>query len=227
MLAVRKGHQRIMQSDLEEAVEKVVAGPERKSRRLNDAEKRRVAYHEVGHAIVAAYSRHTDPVHKISIVPRGRAALGYTLQMPTEDQFLMTREELIDRITGLLGGRAAEEVIFNTISTGAQSDLERATTLARQMVCLYGMSERLGLIQCAWMGAFGEDGLMQRDCSEETAREVDEEVRRILDECHQKARSLLTEHRDELERIAGELLQRETIDRQTFERLLDQEKFAE
>ncbi len=229
LLAVRKGHQRIMQSDLEEAVEKVVAGPERKSRRLNDAEKRRVAYHEVGHAIVAAYSRHTDPVHKISIVPRGRAALGYTLQMPTEDQFLMTREELIDRITGLLGGRAAEEVIFNTISTGAQSDLERATTLARQMVCLYGMSERLGLIQCAVRDGRlpGEDGLMQRDCSEETAREVDEEVRRILDECHQKARSLLTEHRDELERIAGELLQRETIDRQTFERLLDQEKFAE
>jgi cell division protease FtsH len=228
LLAVRRGHQKIMQPDLEEAVEKVVAGPERKSRRLNEAEKQRVAYHEVGHGIVAAYSRYTDPVHKISIVPRGRAALGYTLQVPAEDQFLMTREELTDRLTGLLGGRAAEEVVFKTISTGAQNDLERATALARQMVCLYGMSDRLGLIQCAYHDGHlpGEDGLMQRDCSEETAREIDEEVRRILDESHDKAKALLTEHHGELERIANELLQHETIDRQTFESLLDQDKFA-
>jgi cell division protease FtsH len=228
LLAVRSGHSKIMQPDLEEAVEKVVAGPERKSRRLNEAEKQRVAYHEVGHGIVAAYSRYTDPVHKISIVPRGRAALGYTLQVPTEDQFLMTREELTDRLTGLLGGRAAEEVVFKTISTGAQSDLERATAMARQMVCLYGMSDRLGLIQCAYRdGRFpGEEGLMQRDCSEETAREIDEEVRRILDEAHERAKALLTEHRDELERIANELLKHETIDRQTFESLLDPDKFA-
>jgi cell division protease FtsH len=229
LLAVRRGHKKIMQLDLEEAVEKVVAGPERKSRRLNEVEKRRVAYHEVGHALVAAYSRHTDPVHKISIVPRGRAALGYTLQVPADDQFLMTREELTDRLTGLLGGRAAEEVIFKTISTGAQNDLERATAIARQMVCLFGMSDRMGLIQCVYRDGhgLGDDGLMQRDCSEQTAREADEEVRRILDESHRQAKAILSEHRDELERIAAVLLQRETIDRQTFEGLLDPDKFAE
>src|SRR5207249_8857083 len=123
--------------DLEEAIEKVIAGPERKSRRLNEEEKRRVAYHEVGHALIAAYSRSADPVHKISIVPRGRAALGFTLQLPTEDQYLMTRSELLNRLRGLLGGRAAEEIVFGEVSTGAQNDLERATALARQMVAMY------------------------------------------------------------------------------------------
>src|SRR5205085_9731359 len=133
--------QEIGQKDLEEAIEKVVAGPERKSRRLKDEEKRRVAFHEVGHALVAAYSEHADPVHKISIIPRGRAALGYTMQLPADDQFLLSRSALIDRIKGLLGGRSAEEVVFNEVSTGAENDLDRATALARQMVCMYGMSE--------------------------------------------------------------------------------------
>ena len=124
----------------------MVAGPERKSRRLDEQGKRRVAYHEVGHALVAAYSKHADPVHKISIVPRGRAALGYTLQLPADDQFLLTRAELLDRIKGLLGGRASEEVVFSEVSTGAENDLEHATTLARRMVCLYGMGESVGLV---------------------------------------------------------------------------------
>src|SRR5258707_1611200 len=136
LLAARRHATEITQRDLEDAIEKVVAGPERKSRRLGEEEKRRVAYHEVGHALVAAYSLHADPVHKISIVPRGRGALGYTMQLPSEDQFLMTRSELLDRIRGLLGGRAAEEVVFAEVSTGAQNDLERATGLARQMVAI-------------------------------------------------------------------------------------------
>ena len=149
LLAARRRAVEITQKDLEDAVEKVVAGPERKSRRLEPEQKRRVAFHEVGHALVAAYSKHADPVHKISIVPRGRAALGYTLQLPTEEQFLLTRSELIDRIKGMLGGRAAEEVAFGEISTGAENDLEHATALARQMVCMYGMSDRVGLVHVA------------------------------------------------------------------------------
>ncbi len=149
LLAARRMSRAITQKDLEEAIEKVVAGPERKSRRLDEQGKRRVAYHEVGHALVAAYSKHADPVHKISIVPRGRAALGYTLQLPTDDQFLLTRAELLDRMKGLLGGRASEEVVFSEVSTGAENDLEHATTLARRMVCLYGMGESVGLVHCA------------------------------------------------------------------------------
>src|SRR5207249_1557940 len=168
LLAARRNSQLISQKDLEDAVERVVAGPERKSRRLNDEEKRRVAYHEVGHALVAAYSKHADPVHKISIVPRGRAALGYTMQLPTDEQFLLSQSELVDRIRGLLGGRAAEEIVFGEVTTGAENDLERATALARQMVCLYGMSDKVGLAHCAQRpGQFlGGDGpWLQRDCS--------------------------------------------------------------
>ncbi len=222
LLAVRRGHARVTMRDLEDAVEKVVAGPERKSRRLSEAEKTRVAYHETGHALVAAFSEHADPVHKITIVPRGRAALGYTLQLPTEEQFLMTQEELLDRLKGLLGGRAAEEVVFGSVSTGAQNDLERATALARQMVCLYGMSRKIGLAQCARRHAqfLDGEGLLQRDCSEQTNREIDEEVKRILDEAYAAARDILSQHRDRLERVAAELLRVETLDRETFERLV-------
>ena len=222
LLAVRRGHKEISQLDLEEAVEKVVAGPERRSRRLNDEVKRRVAYHEVGHALVAAYSEHADPVHKISIVPRGHMALGYTLQLPTEEQYLMTEAELRDRLRGLLGGRAAEQVIFDEISTGAQNDLERATAMSRQMVAMFGMSEKVGLMHCAQQPNQylpGMDG-MQRDCSEETAREIDEEVKAMLDQCYGEAIAILTEHRDQLEEVAAELLKHETLDRATFERMV-------
>src|SRR5256885_10596120 len=141
LLAARRQGRQINQKDMEDAVEKVVAGPERKSRRLSDEEKRRVAYHEVGHAPVAAYSKHADPGHQISIISRGGAALGYTMQLSTGEQVLLTRSELLDRIRGMLGGRAAEEVIFTEVTTGAENDLEQATTLARQMVCLFGMGE--------------------------------------------------------------------------------------
>jgi cell division protease FtsH len=229
LLAARAQRTEINQRDLEEAIEKVVAGPERKSRRLGDEEKRRVAYHEVGHAIIAAYSSHADPVHKISIVPRGRAALGYTMQLPSEDQFLFTRSALLDRIRGLLGGRAAEEIVFGEVSTGAQNDLERATALARQMVAMYGMSERLGLAHCAqpqptFLG--GREFQLQRDCSEQTAREMDEEVRQLLAEAYDQAKETLSVHRDQVERVTVELLKYESIDSATFYQLLGRERPA-
>jgi cell division protease FtsH len=224
LLAARHHAKEIAQIDLENAVEKMVAGPERTSRRLDEEEKRRVAYHEVGHALVAAYSHHADPVHKISIVPRGRAALGYTLQLPTDDQLLMTRSELVERLRGLLGGRAAEEEVYSEVTTGAQNDLERATALARQMVCLYGMSETIGLAQCGQPAnpqfLPGPDGYFQRDCSEETAREIDKEVKELLARALREARAILNEHRDQLEKVSAELLKRETLDGPAFYQLL-------
>jgi cell division protease FtsH len=226
LLAARRQANEITQRDLEDAIEKVVAGPERKSRRLGEAEKRRVAYHEVGHALVAAYSLHADPVHKISIVPRGRGALGYTMQLPSEDQFLMTRSELLDRMRGLLGGRASEEVVFAEISTGAQNDLERATALARQMVALYGMSERVGLANCVQRQPTfldGQEFRLQRDCSEETAREIDEEVKKLLELSYEEAKEILSAHRNQLEQVAAELLKSESIDGPTFYRLIGKE----
>ena len=226
MLAARRHVKEISQRDIEEAIEKVVAGPERKSRRLNDEDKLRVAYHEVGHALMAAYNPDTDPVHKISIVPRGRAALGYTMQLPAEDQFLLTRTELVHRIEGLLGGRASEEVVFGEVSTGAQNDLERATALARQMVALYGMSERVGLANCAQRQPTFLDGQgfqMQRDCSEETARTIDEEVKNLLGVSYDRAKETLSSHRDQLELVTRELLKAESIDGPTFYRLIGKE----
>jgi cell division protease FtsH len=223
LLTARRKGNAITQRDLEEAVEKVVAGPERRSRRLNDDEKRRVAYHEVGHALVAAYSEHADPVHKISIVPRGRAALGYTMQLPSEDQFLLTRGELMERLSGLLGGRAAEEIVFREVTTGAQNDLERATALARQMVAAYGMSDSIGLVSCVQRQSAFLDGQMQRDCSEATARDIDEEVKVLLDNAYAKAKQILSAHRDQLEKIAAELLKKEALDAQEFYRLVGKE----
>ena len=223
LLTARRKANATTQRDLEEAVEKVVAGPERRSRRLNDDEKRRVAYHEVGHALVAAYSEHADPVHKISIVPRGRAALGYTMQLPNEDQFLLTRAELMERLSGLLGGRAAEEIAFGEVTTGAQNDLERATALARQMVAVYGMSESIGLVSCVQRQSAFLDGQMQRDCSEATARDIDEEVKVILDRAYDEAKQILSAHSGQLEKIAEELLKRESLDAQEFYRLVGKE----
>jgi cell division protease FtsH len=226
LLTARHGGTTIGQKDLEDAVEKVVAGPERKSRRMSAEDKRRVAYHEVGHALVAAYSKHADLLRKISIVPHGKAALGYTLQVPESDRYLLSRDELIDKIKGLLGGRAAEELVFNEITTGAENDLDHATAVARQMVCLYGMGESVGLVHCGEQRnpflPISGDGLMQRDCSEETARLIDEEVRKILDGAYAESKQILRQHRAQLDLVAGELLQRETLDAQTFKNLIDQ-----
>ncbi|TLY35410.1 MAG: ATP-dependent zinc metalloprotease FtsH [Nitrospirae bacterium] len=224
LLAARRHQKEIGQKEFEDAVEKVVAGPERKSRRLREEERRRVAYHEVGHALVAAYSKSADPVHKISVIPRGRAALGYTMQLPTNDQFLMTRSQLLDRIRGMLGGRAAEEVAFHEVTTGAENDLEHATALARQMVCLFGMSESVGLARCAQrhdgVYAPGLDGGFQRDCSERTAQEIDEEVKNLLNLAYTEAKEILEQYRDQLEIVTKELLDKETLDAQAFNRLI-------
>ncbi len=223
LLAARRQSREITQKDLEEAVEKVVAGPERKSRRLDQQQRRRVAYHEVGHALVATYSEHADPVHKISIVPRGRAALGYTLQLPTDDQFLLTRVELLDRLKGLLGGRASEELVFGEVSTGAENDLEHATALARRMICLYGMGESVGLVHCAQRPSMflpAADGTSQIDCSPQTARDIDTEVKALLDAAYADAKGILAQHRDKLDLVAGELIGRESLDGAEFRKLL-------
>jgi cell division protease FtsH len=224
LLAARHRAGQISQKDLEDAVDKVVAGPERKSRRLSEQEKRQVAYHEVGHALVATYSRLADPVHKITIIPHGHAALGYTMQLPAEDHYLMSRSALLDRLRGQLGGRAAEEVVFSEVSTGAENDLRHATALARQMVAIYGMSDVVGLAHCAQrQGPFAagmSDGFIQRDCSEQTAREIDQEVKRLLDQAYTEAKNILREHRGQLDLVAGELLERETLDGNAFKRLI-------
>jgi cell division protease FtsH len=229
LLAARRKSVQIQQRDLEEAIEKVVAGPERKSRRLGEDEKRRVAYHEVGHALVAAESELSDPVHKISIVPRGRAALGYTMQLPNNQQYLATRAELLARIRGLLGGRAAEEVVFGEVSTGAENDLERATAIARQMACVYGMTERIGLAHVAHRQngmLAGPDAQLQRDSSEATAREIDEEVKKILDRSYAEAKQILSTKRNHLETVSAELLKRETLAGDEFYQLIGKERPA-
>jgi cell division protease FtsH len=221
LLASRRGASEIHQQDLEEAVEKIVAGPERQTRRLRDDERRRVAFHESGHALVAHSSKHADPVHKISIVPRGRAALGYTMQLPLEDQFLMTKDELLDRIAVLLGGRAAEQVVFGDTSTGAADDLDRATGIARQMVCVYGMGKAAGLMRCARdvdsPYLRGPGVRLERDCSEETAQAIDAEVKQILDDAFARVVDVLQRRRDVLDRVASTLLERERLDRAEFE----------
>jgi cell division protease FtsH len=225
LLAARRDAKAITQSDLQEAFERVIAGPERRSRRLSENDKRLVAFHEVGHALVAAYSGHADMVQKITIVPRGHAALGYTLQLPEADQYLRSRAELLDKIKGLLGGRASEEVVFGEITTGAENDLEHATAIARQMVCVFGMGESVGLVHCAQKraqflpDAMG-DGGWQRDCSEDTAREIDEEVKKILGESYEAAKKILREHRDKLDLIATELLKKESLDAKEFKSLV-------
>jgi len=226
LLAARRQAREISQADLQDAVEKVVAGPERKSRRLTEQQKRRVAYHEVGHALIAAYSPEADPVRKITIVPHGHAALGYTLQVPTEDQFLLSRADLLVRLRGMLGGRASEELEYGDLTTGAQNDLEHATALARQMICLYGMSEKVGMATCAQRAPAylpGEPFQLQRDCSEQTARDIDEEVKRLLDTSYSEAKEMLTAHRADLRRVVAELLKRESLDGETLYKLIGKE----
>jgi cell division protease FtsH len=215
LLAVRRGKDQIGLSELQEAVERVIAGLEKKNRVLNKMEKERVAYHETGHALVALSVPGADQVQKISIIPRGIAALGYTLQLPTEDRFLMTKSELENKIAVLLGGRISEEIIFGEASTGAQNDLVKATDIARSMVKAYGMSEKLGTItlererqpQFLQIQTASEKG----DYSEETAREIDCEVRRIVDEQYERVKRLLSEKKTALHEGAKLLLEREVI----------------
>jgi cell division protease FtsH len=225
LLSARHGKKTIDMVEMEEAIDRVVAGPEKKTRLISDKEKEIIAYHESGHAIVAHTLPNADPVHKISIIPRGRA-LGYTLTLPTEDKYLVTRSELVDELAMLLGGRTSEEMIFGDITTGDQNDIERATKVARQMVMEFGMSEKLGPITLGHKQEqvfLGRDFAAEPNYSDEVAFQIDQEVRRLIDEAHEEARKILTEQRDRLVMIAKVLVDRETVDKDELLELLEGE----
>ncbi len=223
LLAARQDKHSIDMVEFDEAIERVVAGLQKKSHVINPKEKKIVAYHESGHALIAELAPGADSVSKISIIPRGIAALGYTTQLPTEDRYLMTRSELLARIDVLLGGRVAEEIVFGDVSTGAQNDLQRATEIARTMITQFGMSEKLGLASLE--GPRHATFLMvptqsPKEYSEETARHIDEEVKQILSEAHSRARDILVAHRTALEELAKLLLEKEVVDRPALQAIL-------
>jgi cell division protease FtsH len=223
LLAARNGQKTLSMRDFEEAIDRVIAGPERKSRLINAKEKEIIAFHESGHALVARLIPGCDPVHKISIIPRGHMALGYTLQLPEEDRFLISRNELIDRICVLLGGRVAEEITQGDVTTGAQNDLERATQLARQMVTEFGMSEKLGPMTLGRKQHevfLGRDIVDDRNYSDEVAFTIDQEMRSIIDNCHTKVRTLLSENYELLNKVTRSLLEREILEGEELEILI-------
>jgi cell division protease FtsH len=222
LLTARSGKREITMHELEEGIMRVIAGPEKKTRVMSEKERLVTAYHEVGHAIVGQLLEHTDPVHKISIISRGQA-LGYTISLPTEDKFLTTRAELTDTMAMTLGGRAAEEIVFGEITTGASNDLEKVTETAKRMVMRFGMSERLGprvFGHDRGQPFLGREFSAEPDYSDEIAREIDDEIRRIVESAHQTAKNLLNERRDDLEKVSKLLLERETIDAEQFVALL-------
>jgi cell division protease FtsH len=222
LLAARRGKKIIEQEELEEGIMRVVAGPEKKARLLSEHERKITAYHEMGHALVGHFLEHTDPVHKITIVSRGQA-LGLTISLPTEDRYLTTRTALMHQMGMTLGGRAAEEIVFHEVTTGAANDLEKVTQTAKSMIMRFGMSEKLGprvLGRSHDMPFLGRDYGAEADYSEEIAREIDDEIRRVIEEAHELALAVLREHMDELHRISQILIERETIDKDQFERLL-------
>jgi cell division protease FtsH len=211
-------------ADIEEALDRVMAGPERKSRIMDADERKVIAYHEAGHAIVGELLEHCDPVHKVTILPRGMS-LGSTWALPEKETFIQSEQELLDDIAMSLGGRVAEEVVYDTVWTGSSSDLQRVTRIARAMVCEFGMSDRLGALQLGnrsrnpFLGRdyYSED----RDYSEEVAQIIDEEVRRIVESAHKRAKDMLMSHRDQLDALVVSLLDRETLDREEFLAVLE------
>ncbi|NMM65326.1 ATP-dependent zinc metalloprotease FtsH [Clostridium sp. P21] len=221
--AVKNNRKEVIQEDLEEAVEVIIAGKEKKDRILSDKEKRSVAFHEVGHALVAALLKNTDPVHKITIVPRTMGALGYTMQLPEEEKYLTTKEELTDQICVMLGGRAAEEIEFNTMSTGASNDIERATSSARSMVTMYGMSERFDMMGLESIQNRYLDGRPVQNCSAETAALIDEETLKIIKAAHEKSKKLLNNNRELLSKISNRLIERETLMGDEFMAMVEEE----
>jgi cell division protease FtsH len=228
LLAARNGDREISNVHLEEGIMRVVAGPEKKSRVMSEKERRITAFHEMGHAIVAHFLENTDPVHKISVISRGQA-LGYTISLPTEDKFLTTRAELKDTMAMTLGGRAAEEIVFGEVTTGASNDLEKVTATAKQMVMRFGMSEKLGprvFGHDHGQPFLGREFSAEPDYSDDVAREIDGEIRRIVEEAHQVARDILSSHRADLDTVSEILLRRETIEAEQFERLLAGESEA-
>lgn len=226
LLAARRSKNKVSMSEIEEAIERVMAGLEKKKRLISKQEKEIVAHHECGHALVASSLETTDKVKKISIIPRGVAALGYTLQLPTEDRYMMTRGELTDRISVLLGGRIAEEIIFNEVSTGAQNDLEKASDIARRMVKYYGMSEKLGIVtfepenKPAFLG-FGMG--YNKEYSEETAREIDIEVKKIIDDVYVKTREILEKQKPKLIKLSKMLMEKEVLEGEELKKVLNDE----
>ncbi len=222
LLAARRRKRKITMQEMEEAIDRVIAGPEKKSRLISDREKRIIAFHEAAHALVAKLLPNTDPVHKVSIIPRG-GALGYVLQLPIEDRYLVTKSEILDRVTVALAGRAAEQLIFNEISTGASDDLEKATKMVRRMITEFGMSDQLGPLTFGTkedLVFLGRDIARDRNYSEEVAAAIDKEVRTLVTRCYERAKEYLEKHRDSLERIANALIEKETLEAQELEQLL-------
>jgi cell division protease FtsH len=227
LLAVRAGRAMVSQQDFSEAIEKTVAGLQKKTRVISPEERRIVAFHETGHAMIAAFTPGSDPVQKISIVPRGFGALGYTLQMPVEDRYLMTEEELLGKIDVLMGGRAAEDLVFGKISTGAANDLTKATDIARRMITDYGMSGRFRNIALTQRGAGMMGGqhqpqepMFHREYSEATQQYIDEEIARIVENRYSAVKEKLGQNRPLLDKIAAILLDKETIDEKEFKALM-------
>jgi cell division protease FtsH len=222
LLAARRGRKSIGQDELEEGIMRVIAGPEKKARLLSEKERKITAYHEMGHALVGHYLEHTNPVHKITIVSRGQA-LGLTISLPTEDRYLTTKSALMDDLAMTLGGRAAEELVFHEVTTGAANDLEKVTATSKSMIMRFGMSEKLGprvLGRNHDLPFLGREMGAEPDYSDEIAREIDDEIRRVIEEAHETAHRVLREHEEELHRLSQILIERETIDKDQFERLL-------
>jgi cell division protease FtsH len=225
LMAARREADCVNMKDFQEALDRIIAGLEKKNRAINPKEKEIVAYHEAGHALVAMAVPNADPVNKVSIIPRGIGALGYTQQMPTEDRYLLTRQELIDRVSVLLGGRVAEELVFGDVSTGAMNDLQRATDIVKRMITEYGMSQKLGpltfrreprslFLQTEAASSF----LTERDFSEKTAEMIDEEMKQLIEKIHARTRNILEKSRSWLDRMARELLEKEVLEGEDLER---------
>jgi cell division protease FtsH len=222
LLAARRGRKTIGQDELEEGIMRVIAGPEKKTRLFSEEERKVTAYHEMGHALVGHYLDQDAEVHKISIISRGQA-LGYTISLPREDRYLTTKSSLMDQLAMTLGGRAAEELVFNEVTTGAANDLEKVTHTAKQMIMRFGMSEKLGprvLGRNQDMPFLGREMASEPDYSEDMARDIDEEIHLVIEDGHRRARNVLEEHIDELHKLSAILIERETIDKDQFQRLL-------
>lgn len=223
LLAARRNKNKITMDELEEAIDRVIAGPQKKTRVVSDEEKRVIAFHETGHAVVANLIPHSDPVHRISIVSRGMA-LGYTLQLPQEEKFLRTREQLLSEVTTLLGGRVAEELFTNDKTTGAESDLRRATEIVRKMVTEFGMSDKLGPLTFGKKTEYvflGRDIASERDYSEQIAYEIDKEVKRIIEECYERAKNILKENKEGVNKVVEVLIEKETIEGEELRKILE------